>query len=376
MSQINFLRGVPADEALEPVADIFSQEFPRVFQKYGYRILQYQISGLNDFMGFNPLKKTLARRFKINGDPNKRIICTNGGMETFSFLLKSLPRGCQVATEALTYDRVLFDITRLGHKAIGVPLSLEGVDLEALQKTISKSKVVIFYQVAYHHSPTGITTSGETMEAASDLCSRHNVLHVLDIAYFELRYDGSCNELLDLAKFPNTTCLVGSFTKTLSPGAKCGFGVFPEKLTDELAPVIANTRLNPNFPTQAVIYNLIESGFYDNHLKFLANLYKPRMEAVNEAMRRHLSELVVPSLTGGFFIGFWLPGLKDESAFIHALKSKGVTVASAQVFAPGWRENYFKKYRGAFFRLTFPAHKPEAIKQGIGRIAETFKQMR
>jgi len=375
-TQINFLRGVPADEALVPVAAALADEYARVLTDLGGKLIQYQTPGLADFNGFVPLKQVLCDRLGIQGDPQKRAICSNGGMETFSLLLKTLPTGSGIVTEAVTYDRVLSDVARHGHRAVGVPLGEDGVDLDGLTAALEQDDITIFYQVAYHQSPSGLTATVENMEQASRICAQHQVLHVLDIAYFELRYDGRLNEPVAVDRFPETTCLVGSFTKTLSPGAKCGFGIFPEKLVQRMTPVVANTRLNPNYPTQAAICNLIRSGFYDRHLGYLRGLYGPRMEATNEAIQMSFPDLGIPRLTGGFFVGIWLPGVYDTDAFIEALKPKGVLLAPAVLFAPGWQERLRREHDGIYFRLTFPAHSADDIRRGVELIAETWREMR
>ncbi len=375
-TQINFLRGVPADEALPPVAEALAAEYARVLRDLGGKLIQYKTPGLTDFNGFVPLKETLAERLKIEGDPQTRLICSNGGMETFSLLLKTLPAGSGIATEAVTYDRVLSDIGRHGHRTVGVALGHDGVDLDALTSTLEKEEIAVFYQVAYHQSPSGITATIRNMQEASRICAQHRILHVLDIAYFELRYDGRLNEPIEVDRFPDTTCLVGSFTKTLSPGAKCGFGVLPEELVRRMTPVIANTRLNPNYPTQAAICNLIRSGFYDQHLDTLRRLYGPRMDATNDAIQACFPDLGIPRLTGGFFVGIWLPGIYDTDGFIEALKAKGVLLAPARLFAPGWQERLRREHDGIYFRITFPAHAEEENRRGVELIAETWKEMR
>jgi 2-aminoadipate transaminase len=375
MEQISFLRGVPADEALEAIADMVARSFGEVLRMYGSKLLQYQTPGLADFNGFVPLKETLARRYGVNGDPNKHVICFNGGMEAFSLILKSFPRGSQVAMEAMTYDRALTDASRYEHEVVGIPFAEEGVDLEALEKALSDRKMKLFYRIIYHQNPTGLLSTMENIEAAADLCARHNTLYVCDIAYYELRYDGQKNKLLDLSRFP-TTCLIGSFTKTLSPGTKCGFGVFPEKLVDQLTPVIANTRLNPNYPTQAMIHHLMSIGEYDKYLDYLVKLYRPRMDSLNRSLSLHLRGTRVPVVRGGFFVGIWLPGIRDEAAFVKVAKERGVLVAPANVYPSGWKSHYENKFGGPFFRLTFPSLKPEDIEKGIERIGEAFREQR
>ena len=375
MPQISFLRGVPAEEALEAIADVVAKGYAEVLRTYGSKLLQYQTPGLADFNGFVPLKETLGRRYGVVGDPSKHVICFNGGMEVFSLILKSFPRGSRVAMEAMTYDRALADALRYEHEVIGVPFVKEGIDLDALEKALSKGKVKLFYRIIYHQNPTGYDSTQENIEAAAELCARYDTLYVCDIAYYELRYDGQKNRLLSFSKFP-TTCLIGSFTKTLSPGTKCGFGIFPEKVVGQLTPVIANTRLNPNYPTQAMVHHVMSTGEYDKYLDYLAKLYRPRMESLNKSLSQHLRGIEVPFITGGFFMGIWLPGIRDEVAFIKRAKEKGVDLASANVYPSGWKKNYEDKIGGPFFRLTFPALKPSDIEKGIERIAETYRELK
>jgi len=376
MTQINFLRGVPAEEALVPVANALAEQYANVLQTHGPDVIQYQRPGFADFNGFVPLKETLAKRFGIQGSGQKQVICTNGGMESFSLLIKSFPRVCQIATDAMTYDRVLSDIVTQGHRAVGIEMTDEGVDLNRLEEALKGGDISVFYQVAYHHNPTGITTSIENLEEAARLCASHGVLHCLDVAYYELRYDGKKNKLVELDRYPETSCLVGSFTKTLSPGAKCGFGIFPEAVVKQMTPVVADTRLNPNYPTQAAINKLFESGFYDRHLDSLIELYKPRMDAMNDGIESLLPDLGTPHLSGGFFQGIWLDGLTEEQPFLEALKAKGVLLAPANVFAPGWKERLYGERSSVFFRLTFPALSVEENSRGVELIAETYKELR
>ena len=62
---INFLRGVPAEEALVPVAEALATQYSNVLRTHGPDVIQYQRPGLADFNGFVPLKETLAKRFGI-----------------------------------------------------------------------------------------------------------------------------------------------------------------------------------------------------------------------------------------------------------------------------------------------------------------------
>lgn len=375
MNEISFLRGVPALEALTEIAETVANTYKEVVNKYGTGVLQYQTPGTANFNGFIPLKNILAERYGLEGDPDKRVVCFNGGMEVLSLVLKSFETGSKIATEALTYDRTLADIKAYGHQVVGIPFTDDGIDLDILEKELSQNDVKIFYRVIYHQNPTGLDSTMENIEAAARICEKHGVHYICDIAYYELRYDGKDNQLPDLKGLPLTS-LIGSFTKTLSPGTKCGFGIFPEELVKQITPVIANSRLNPNYPTQAMIHAVMESGRYDEYLTFLKGLYLPRMNALNEAMEQYFPGIKTPVLTGGFFTGFWMTGIKDEQAFIKKAKENGVNISEASVFAPGFREHYQKEYDGPFFRLTFPSVDLADITEGVKRLSKTYNEMK
>ena len=374
MEEVTFLRGVPAEKALVELKKYINNYWVAAIDRYGTEVLQY--SGKQaDFNGFIPLKETLAERFSVSGDPNHRVICSNGGMEALSFLFKALPKGSVIAMEATTYDRALSDALRCGLQVVGVPLGSDGIDLDLLQAVLRSAKIQLFYSITYHQNPTGICYTPENIEAAAKLCRKYGALLICDIAYHELRYDGKINQAIDLSEVHNAnTCLIGSFTKTISPGTKCGFGIFPPNVVETLTPVIANTRLNPNYPTQAMISEMIGDGFYDNYLNFLIELYTPKMLALNEAIGRYFPELPMPEITGGFFCLVWLERIapSSEKDFIRKLKESGVLIAPAHgVITPDFRGALCDN--GLPVRLTFPSLSIEDIKKGIGVIAQVYK---
>ncbi len=75
-------------------------------------------------------------------------------------------------------------------------------------------------------------------------------------------------------------------------------------------------------------------------------------------------------------MGIWLPGIKDEPAFVKTAREKGVLIAPASVYPPGWKKIYEEKFGGPFFRLTFPSLKPQEIEQGIERIGRTYTELK
>ena len=362
---INFLRGIPAEEALSHLIAMASEGYERVIRRYGTDVLQY-----GHFMGFKPLRDLLGSLHGVNPE---RVIAGNGGLEVISLFFKSLPKESNIIIEEASYDRVVLDAQNYGHRLIGVKLIPEGIDLDQFKDIVHKKRVAAFYGIPYHQNPTGINYTEENRKAVERVCREHHILCVWDICYQSLRYDGKANDSIEISEWG--PILAHSFTKTISPGTKCGYMVVPDHYAGHLSRIIANTRINPNLPTQAFIADFIESGRYDDFLNYLCKLYKPRMEALNTALHSLLPGAFPAAVTGGFFALLTLKNISSdqEAAFIESAKEAGVVVAAAwDAVSPDCIEETRKK--GLLIRLTFPVYEPGKIQQGISRIKETVER--
>lgn len=356
---INFLRGVPANDVLEWLIPVASEGMANAIRQYGADVLQY---GHNN--GFAPLRKIIGERRHVAPD---RVVVGNGGMEVISLFLKALPKNSNIIIEEATYDRVALDAAQYGHSLIGVELTTDGVNLDQLKETIDAHSAAAFYGIPFHQNPTGINYSEENIRAVEKLCKDHNILCAWDICYQTLRYDGKKNISIPVEDWG--PILIDSFTKTIAPGTKCGYIILPVSFVDHMVDVIANTRINPNLPTQAFIADFMASGNYDRFLDDICRFYKPRMDALNDALDEHFRGAYPTNLTGGFFAALILEKVTSdkEPDFIKKAKESGVGIAAAwNAVAPNFRQS--KKQKGLFTRLTFPAFEPELIKWGIATL--------
>lgn len=361
---INFLRGVPCEQALSRLIPMASDGYGKAIQKYGTDVLQY-----GHFNGFKPLRELLG---DLHGVHPERVFAGNGGLEVLSLFFKSLPPKSHIIIEQASYDRVLSDAGQYGHQLTGVPLTSEGIDLNRFKDEIGKSSITAFYGIPFHQNPTGINYTEENRKTVEHLCRENDILCIWDVCYQDLRYDGKKNNPIEISDWGPV--VASSFTKTISPGTKCGYIIVPDHYVPNLSKIIANTRINPNLPTQAFITDFIESGAYDDFRNYLCNLYRPRMEALNTALDTHFPDTVATAITGGFFACLTLEKISSENqaAFIEAAGKKGVGIAAAwDAVAPNMREEL--RERGLFIRLTFPAYEPDKIEWGISKLKETVE---
>ena len=371
---ISFLRGVPADEVLQKIGGYIPALMAKVLEEFGIATLQYATPGLADFNGFHPLKKVLAEKYGVNNNPNERVICGNGGMEIITFLLRSLSPGV-ILTEEVTYDRFIEQVRICGHKPLGVEFNGSGLNIGQIEKFIKDHQVIALYQVVYHQNPSGRSTTAEDVREIARICSKNGVLYIVDIAYEELRYDGRENFKINLNHIDHRlTCLIGSFTKTFTAGAKCGYGILPRGVVQKLTPLIANSRLNPNYLTQALIHEAMRNSYYKCLLKKTCRFYGERMDEFNQAIGEFLPHAWTDVLTGGFFNFLRLPGVSDPRALTLAAKKRGVMIDAGTAGIP---PNLLHKYYGqAPVRLTFPAVPNGDIYEGVEKLRAAWAEVR
>jgi 2-aminoadipate transaminase len=359
---VNFLRGVPAEEALSRLIPLASEGYEEVIRRYGTDVLQY-----GHFAGFKVLRDSIGNLHDVSPE---RVIVGNGGLEVISLFFKSLPRESNIIVEEASYDRVLLDAKVYGHHLIGVRLTPEGVDLNQLRDLVNRVVAKVFYGIPFHQNPTGINYTEDNRKAVELICREKDILCVWDVCYQDLRYDGNVNVPVEVSEWGPV--LTSSFTKTISPGTKCGYIIVPDQYVKHLSGIIANTRINPNLPTQAFIADFIQSGRYNDYLEYLCKLYKPRMDALNSVLNAMFPGAFREAITGGFFASLTLGSVSidDEAAFIESAKEGGVGIAAAwAAVAPNFVEEMRKK--GLFVRLTFPAYEPKEIEWGISKLKET-----
>jgi DNA-binding transcriptional MocR family regulator len=130
--------------------------------------------------------------------------------------------------------------------------------------------------------------------------------------------------------------------------------IIPDHYVGRLSGIIANTRINPNLPTQAFIADFIESGRYDDFVKYLCKLYRPRMEALNAVLNTQFPGALPVAISGGFFAPLALGNISSdkEASFIESAKQAGVDVAAAwDAIPPDCKEERRKKGARKVFLL-------------------------
>jgi (S)-3,5-dihydroxyphenylglycine transaminase len=227
-------------------------------------------------------------------------------------------------------------------------------DLEAAVRAVKASghRPRAFYVVPDHSNPSGATMSLETRHALLDLAARHDFL-ILEDSPYRLVSPGRQLPALKSLDRQGSVVQLGSFSKTLFPGARVGFVVADQPviddaghaslLADELAKIKSMITVNTSPLSQAAVAGLLlASGGGVRELNsetaaYYGNAMRSTLRQLDQCFPAdHRAALGVrwnkPS--GGFFLTVRVPFRADNAALARSAQDFGVIWTPMSYFYP------------------------------------------
>lgn len=357
---IDFTRGVPATESF-PLEQVAECAAAAIGGPGGAQVLQYGKS-----TGFAPLREWLAARQGVGAD---QVLLGNGSLQIIEFIgLALLEPGDTVFVESPTYDRTLTLLRRHRARIVGIPMTPDGPDLDALEGTLARQTPRFFYTIPDFQNPSGATATLPVRRRLAELAERHGFWILEDAPYRPLRYRGAqLSALFDLA--PARTLQLSSFTKQIGPGVRVGSIVGDATALARLAKAAEDTYITPNLVGEATVYEFCRRGWLDPQLDRLRALYGPRLEATAAALRAHLPEAAWIEPDGGFFLSVTLPEGMTCAGLRARAAEGGLALSDGCGFFPDPADG------DRFLRLPFCALTPAQIDEGVGRLARAVREV-
>jgi DNA-binding transcriptional MocR family regulator len=283
------------------------------------------------------LRREIARRYLRLGMTVgiEQIIITAGALEALNLSLQAATRpGDTIAIESPTFYGCLQAAERLGLHVVEIPTHpTEGVDLEALAKTIAAQPIRACWFMTTLHHPTGATVPADKKRELVRLLSTHEIALIEDDAYAELQF--ADEPVLPAKAFDKKGFVLhcGSFSKCLAPGYRLGW-VAAGRYSKEIARQKIETSISTSLPIQQAIARMLQRGSYDTHLARLRTQLRQQQSAALAALRRHFPpgyRLARPS--GGYFL--WIecaPGIDALEVHRRAL-SMDISIAPGPIFS-------------------------------------------
>jgi 2-aminoadipate transaminase len=348
---ISFARGVPAPECL-PVEEL--ADCARVaLERDGRTILSYGPSP-----GYGPLREWIAARHSVAVE---RVFITNGSLQGFVFLAQRLAPGKRVLVESPTYDRPLKILRELGADVVALACDDEGLDPDALDQALRDGPPPAFlYLIPTFQNPSGRTLSEERRVRIAELAREHGLLVLEDDPYGLVRFDGEpLPSLFDLSG--GEVAYSSSFSKTIAPGLRVGWFVFPPELARAIEATATATYITPVLLGQATVHEFVSRGSFEPNLERVKGLLGARRDAMLTALDRDLPGVRTTRPDGGYFLWLELGGA-DATELLARAEQAGVTFVKGTDFggAPDTA------------RLAYSFVSTDEIADGVARLAASL----
>ncbi|SOD70967.1 2-aminoadipate transaminase [Jatrophihabitans sp. GAS493] len=361
---ISFAGGLPAPELfdLPGLRDAFATALS---DDAGRRSLQYAPTE-----GNHELRELVAARLTDRELPTapEHLLVTTGSQQALTLVATALlDPGAVVAVEEPTYLAALQSFQLAGARIVPVAGDRDGILPDALAAVIRRERPTLLYLVPTFANPTGRTLTAPRRRAVAELAEAHGLWVVEDDPYGELRYAGQ--RLTPLAAEPaaaGRVVYLGSFSKVGAPGLRLGWLRAPADLLARLTVVKQAADLHTSTVDQAAAAAYLRTHDLNAHIETLRTEYRRRRDAMTAALPRVLppgSEWSEPD--GGMFVWVRLPGAVDAAALLPVALSHEVA------FVPG-APFYAAEPDPATLRLSFTAHTPGEITEGMRRLSRVF----
>jgi 2-aminoadipate transaminase len=361
---ISFAGGLPNPETF-PIKEL-EEACINVLETEGKRALQYASTE-----GFYKLREFISKRYMEKDGldiPPESILITTGSQQALDLIGKVLiNKGDRVVMEEPGYLGAIQAFSVFEPRFKSVKLNDDGIDLDALKKTCSGSRMKLFYCVPNFHNPSGITYSEDVRKKAAKILAQNRVITVEDNPYGELRFIGS--HIAPIRKYNRKSILLGSFSKIAAPGLRLGWISAPPEIMDAINTAKQAADLHTNSFTQRVLYSYLTENSIDRHIESIKKFYKVQRDAMVMSIEKYFpGEVKFTRPQGGMFVWVTLPKKLDTMKLFNAVIKKDVT------FVPG-RPFYANGGGSNTLRLNYSACTPEVIEEGIKRMGESIRQL-
>jgi (S)-3,5-dihydroxyphenylglycine transaminase len=322
--------------------------------------------------------------------PAEAVMVTAGCQEAMIIALRGLCAGPQDVVLAAEPCYVGFTGAArvLGIPVIGVPESADGLRPDTVARVAREVRASgrtprALYVVSNFANPSGVSLSAGVRRELIEVAAQEDLLILEDDPYGLFGLDDELPPALKSLDTDQRVLYLGSFAKSVFPGARVGFLVADQAvvdaaghrtlLADELSTVKSMVTVNTSAIAQAVIGGVLVSCDYSlraaNREKI--EFYRRNLRTLLTSLERHFPDPAISwnSPSGGFFAVLDVPVRADEKLLELSARDYGVL----------WTPMSFFYLNGAgthAIRLSCSALATDRIDEGVRRLATLITDVR
>ncbi len=366
----SFAGGLP-NPRFFPVREL-EEASRKVLSVDGASALQYATTE-----GFPPLREKIAERYAARGTTvsPEEILILNGSQQGLDLAAKIfIDRGDTVLVERPSYLAALQCFGFFEPRFRALPLEHDGVCTGELGLALRDPAAKLFYAIPNFQNPSGISYTPERRREVAKLLAGSSTMLLEDDPYGELRFRGKESASLRTwvqreGGSADSTMLLGTFSKIVSPGVRLGWICAGEAVREQLIIAKQAADLHSNELTQRIVHRYLCDNDVEEHISLIRDAYGRQRDAMVAAAHALFPpEVSCTEPEGGMFLWMTLPeGMSSLAFFEKALARKVIFVPGQAFFTDGGGENTL--------RLNFSNTDVADIERGMKTLANVYSAM-
>lgn len=321
-----------------------------------------------ELQGKLPIRQQVARfltdLYGIDVLPDQLMI-TTGALAGIDIACRTFTRlGDVVVVEDPTFYYVV-GLLKMSHiEVVGVPLTAEGIDLEALAKLADQygERLKLVYSIPSFHNPTGINATNRA--GLARLAAERDFIVLEDATYQPLYYGAPPPPLVKTHDASGHVVTVASVSKVLMPSLRFGWLWAQPEQVQMLKRFKGDGA--PSTFTAEIVADSIASGMFAEQVDRARALYARKHDLIIAALDRHAPAWLDWSAPGGgYFIWATLPEPLTAAQVLPLAQARGVDVFRGS-------DCYVNPPHDRALRLCFAMLDDALIEPGIAALSEAL----
>lgn len=335
---------------------------------------------------FNEYDPHLLLRTAPQGDPGLRravadylylargVRCTpeqvviGAGTDNLLLMLSYIfPAATTLAVENPLYNQAHRLFSRMGHPLCAVPVTPEGIDIEALPE----ADHVVVYTTPSHQYPLGYAMPIGQRTALLRWSSQGRDRYIIEDDYdSEFRYVSRPIPSLQSIDPLDRVIYLGTFSRSVAPALRISYMVLPQELLSLYREQYAGYASTVSGFEQAVLREFMTSGRFETHVNRMRSYYRARRRTLVEALSPLSDAMDILGAPAGHHLTLRFHGTMDEFRLIQAAKEAGVRVYPVSPYFIGPVPEFYR----STVLLGFGGLTDDEISQGAGLLLDAWSE--
>lgn len=331
------------------------------------------VFGYQESSGHPELREMVANLHVADKLPSSanEIQIISGAQQGLDIIAKALLGSDDtVITEAPTYAGAIAVFRSRGVRTAGVPLTEDGMDMDALVRVLQRYRPKLVYVVPAYQNPTGVVWSVAKKKRLLELAQAFGFLIIEDDYLREMTYQGKPPSTIKSMDTNDCVIFVKSYSKLLAPGVRVGYMAVPKRLQNTIAHAKHATDIFTSGLLQHMFMVLLRDGLWSDHMNRVLPVFYSRWKVMQQAIQTYLAPKGVTwtAQNGGLSVWLKIPKSMPVHVLYHRAQAKGVLMVSGSIFSAEGHD------ADDCIRLGFGQADEEAITKGIMLLAECLER--